>query len=416
MNKHILVISQCFYPQQFRINDICTEWVKRGHRVTVIAGIPNTPQGRYYKGYSPFKNTKELYNGINIIRIPVIPRGSNSIMLALNYLSFVVSGFFWQFFSKIKVDSVFVFGISPMSQALPGVWYAKKRKIPLYVYVQDLWPETIEAVTSINNKHILGLLGKMVDYIYKRCTRIFTTSKSFIESISNRGVPVEKIEYWPQYPEDFYKVLEKQETSEIPSDGRYNIIFTGNIGKAQGLEILPKTALLIKEKDMDKGIRFNIVGDGRYKDEFVEIIRAMNLSDMFNFIPQQHPTKIPELLAASDIAFLCLKDEPLFEMTVPAKLQSYMACGVPIVASVAGETKGIIEEAKCGLCGPPGDAEALFDNIIELLNKTDEELRTMEINSKEYCDNNFNKEELLNRMDEYLKDEYEMGIEASVEE
>lgn len=405
VNKHILVISQCFHPQQFRINDICTEWIKRGYKVTVIAGIPNTPQGQYYKGYGPFKNTRENYNGINIIRIPVIPRGSNSIMLALNYLSFVVSGFFWQLFSKLKADSVFIFEVSPMTQALPGVWYAKKRKIPSYIYVQDLWPETIEAVTSINNKHILGLLGKMVDYIYKRCTCIFTTSKSFIKSISNRGVPVEKIEYWPQYPEDFYKVLEKQETSEIPSDGRYNIIFTGNIGKAQGLEVLPKTALLIKDNNMDKDIRFNIVGDGRYKDEFIKIIDSMNISDMFNFIPQQHPTKIPELLAASDIAFLCLKDQPLFEMTVPAKLQSYMACGMPIVASVAGETKRIIEGAECGLCNLPGDAEGLFHNIIRFFNMTDEELEILGINSKEYCNNNFNKVELLNTMDKYLQDE-----------
>lgn len=408
MNKHILVISQCFYPQQFRINDICTEWIRKGYKVTVITGIPNSPQGGYYKGYSLFKNRKEDYNGINIVRIPVIPRGNSSIMLALNYFSFVVFGFFWQLFSRIKADFVFIFEISPMTQALPGVWYAIKRKIPCYIYVQDLWPETIEAITGINNKYIINSIGKMVDYIYKRCTRIFTTSRGFIQSISRRGVAVEKIEYWPQYPEDFYEVLERHSTSQIQGDGKYNITFTGNIGTAQGLEILAKTAFLIKNRNMDKDIIFNIVGDGRYKDEFIKLIYSMNLSHMFNFIPQQHPTKISELLAASDIAFLSLKNEALFEMTVPAKLQSYMACGIPIVASVAGETKRIIEEAECGLCSSPGDEEALYNNIIRFSNMTRGELDILAANAKRYCDNNFNKEELLNIMDKYLRSEYEM--------
>ena len=132
MKKHILVIAQYFYPEQFRINDICTEWVKRGYKVTVVTGIPNYPQGKYYDGYGLFKKRKETYNGIEIIRIPLVPRGNNSIMLALNYLSFVVSGFFWKMFTKIKADYVFIFEVSPMTQALPGVWYAKKRKIPCY--------------------------------------------------------------------------------------------------------------------------------------------------------------------------------------------------------------------------------------------------------------------------------------------
>ena len=265
MKKHILVIAQYFYPEQFRINDICTEWVKRGYKVTVITGIPNYPQGKYYKGYGLFKKRKETYNGIDIIRIPLIPRGNNAILLALNYLSFVVSGFFWKVFTKIKADFVFIFEVSPMTQALPGVWYAKKRKIPCYLYVQDLWPENVEIITGIKNKHIINVIGKMVDYIYSKCTRIFTTSTSFVESINKRGVPLQRIEYWPQYAEDFYVPLEKTNSSEIPKDNAFNIIFAGNIGNAQGLEILPIAAALIKAQNIDCNIRFNIIGDGRFK-------------------------------------------------------------------------------------------------------------------------------------------------------
>lgn len=403
LKKHILVIAQYFYPEQFRINDICTEWVKRGYKVTVITGIPNYPMGRYYTGYGLFKRRKEVYNGIEIKRIPLIPRGNNSIMLALNYLSFVVSGFFWKLFTGIKADYVFIFEVSPMTQALPGVWYAKKRNIPCYLYVQDLWPENVEIITGITNKDVIGSIGKMVDYIYSGCSKIFTTSNSFIKSIENRGVPIEKIEYWPQYAEDFYIPLESMSIEEIPKDDAFNIVFAGNIGTAQGLDILPKTALLIKEKTHNKKIRFNIVGDGRYKETLVALVKEANVEDMFNFIPKQPATRIPEFMAASDAAFLCLTESTLFSMTIPAKLQSYMACGMPIIASADGETDRIIKEADAGVCAPAGNAEKLSEQIIKICDKLPEEIIKLGINSRNYYHNNFNKQDLLNRIDRYFK-------------
>ncbi|MCA0985186.1 glycosyltransferase family 4 protein [Halobacillus yeomjeoni] len=402
MKKHILVIAQYFYPEQFRINDICAEWVEKGYKVTVITGIPNYPQGKYYDGYGLFKRRKETFKGVNVVRIPLIPRGNTSFMLVLNYLSFVVSGFFWNIFTKVKADYVFIFEVSPMTQALPGVWYAKKRQIPCYLYVQDLWPENVEIITGIKNKQIIGSIGKMVDYIYKRCTKIFTTSNSFVDSIIKRNVPKEKVEYWPQYAEEFYKPLERKKINEIPSDDTFNITFAGNIGNAQGLEILPKAALLIKEKKVNAKVRFNIVGDGRYKETLVSIVNSYKVSDMFNFIDKQPANKVPELLASSDAAFLSLTSDPLFSMTIPAKLQSYMACGVPIIASAEGETSHIIKESRAGLFSPPGDAKALSKNIIEIIYKSSEELKQLGINSRNYYEDNFNKEDLLNKMDLYF--------------
>lgn len=406
MKKHILVIAQYFHPEQFRINDICSEWVKRGYKVTVITGIPNYPQGKYYKGYGLFKNRKEMYNGIEIIRIPLIPRGNKAIMLALNYLSFVISGFIWKVFTRIKADCVFIFEVSPMTQALPGVWYAKRRKIPCYLYVQDLWPENVEIITGINNKHIIGAIGKLVDFIYARCTKIFATSDSFVKSIESRGISIEKIKYWPQYAEDFYIPLKETSIQEIPEDDAFNIIFAGNIGNAQGLDILPKTAVILKEKKLNKKIRFNIVGDGRYKETLNELVQTNNVADMFNFIPKQPAIRIPEFMAGSDAAFLCLINSPLFAMTIPAKLQSYMACGIPIIASADGETDQIITESRAGLCSPSGDAQKLADIIVEISSKSCEELNKLGTKSRDYYEKNFSKQELLNRMDEFLSDSY----------
>lgn len=402
LKKHILVIAQYFYPEQFRINDICTEWVKRGYKVTVVTGIPNYPQGKYYKGYGLFKKRQESYNGINIIRIPLIPRGNNAIMLAMNYFSFVVSGFFWKTFTKIKADYVFIYEVSPMTQALPGVWYAKKQRIPCYLYVTDLWPENVEIVAGVKNKLILNTIGQMVDYIYKRCDKIFTSSESFIKAISDRGIGKEKLDFWPQYAEDYYKPVNKENTKvlEIPQDDFFNIIFAGNIGFAQGLDILPETARILKEQGAK--VRFNIVGDGRYKETLIKKVLENQVIEMFNFIDKQPATKIPEYMAVSDATLISLSKSKVFSITLPAKTQSCLACGIPVIVSADGEIQDVINRAEAGVCSDAGDAEGLVENIQKLISLPKETRSKMAINAVNYYNNNFDKEELLNRMDKWF--------------
>lgn len=400
MKKHILVISQYFYPEQFRINDICCEWIKRGYKVTVLTGIPNYPQGQFYEGYGYTKKRNEIWNDIEIIRIPLIPRGKNIIGLVFNYLSFPISGFFWNLFGKIKADYVFMFETSPMTQCMIGVWYAKKHKCPLYLYVQDLWPENVEIITGVHNKLIIGPIQAMVDHIYKNCTDIFVTSPSFVKAVCDRNVSESKVHYWPQYAEEFYVALEKCPTPEIPKDKKFKIIFTGNIGYAQGLNILPKTALLLKEKKCD--VKFYIVGDGRYKEELIKEISEYKVLEMFSLIDRQPAERIPELLAACDVAFLSFMDTDLFTMTIPAKLQSYMASGMPIIAAAAGETERIIQEAKCGCCVPLGDAQALADAIIQMQNVSESIWKEMGINANLYSQKYFDKKSLMDMMDSFF--------------
>lgn len=403
MKKHILVIAQYFYPEQFRINDICTEWVNRGYKVTVITGIPNYPQGEYYKGYGLFKKRNEIYNGIEIIRIPLVPRGNNSIMLSLNYLSFVISGFFWKTFTKIKADYVYIYEVSPMTQALPGVWYAKKRKIPCYLYVTDLWPENVEIVTGIKNKAVLNTIGVMVDYIYKHSDKIFTSSKNFIKSINNRGVPIEKLEFWPQYAEDFYTPVDKEtvRVPEIPKDNKFNIIFAGNIGTAQGLSILPEVAHLLKKKEIN--VRFNIVGDGRFKDKLMGLVNTYEVTEMFNFIQKQPAARIPDFMSVCDATLISLSKNKVFSMTIPAKTQSCLACGLPIIVSADGEIQDVINESGAGVCSDAGDVQTLASNIQYLVFKTPAEIKQMSDNAIQYSKLNFNKNKLLNSMDRWFE-------------
>ena len=400
--KHILVMSQMFYPEQFRINDMCQEWVKRGYKVTVLTGIPNYPQGKFYDGYGFSKKRKETWNGIEIIRIPVIPRGKNAIGMILNYLSFPVSGFFWNLFNEIRADYVFMFETSPMTQCVIGVWYAKKHKVPLYLYAQDLWPENVEVVTGITNPLVIRPIDKMVDYIYRNCNEIFVTSPSFVRAVCDRKrkVPESKVHYWPQYAEEFYQPLEKKSVPEIPKTDAFKIIFTGNVGYAQGLDILPKTASILKEHNKD--VLFCIVGDGRYMEEFKKEIEKRQVQEMFCLMGRKPAERVPELFAACDVAFLSFMETKLFEMTIPAKLQSYMACGMPVIAAASGETKRVIEEAKCGWCSPSGDERALAESIEKVLALSKEQLKEMEKYSREYFEIHFEKAKLMNQMDRYF--------------
>ena len=215
-----------------------------------------------------------------------------------------------------------------------------------------------------------------------------------MEAICNRevNVPHEKVHYWPQYAEEFYKPLEKKAVKEIPEDGSFKIIFTGNIGTAQGLQILPKTAELLK----DENVKFVMVGDGRYLEEFENEIQKRNVQDKFVMVPRQPAERIPELLAACDAAFLSFQDDPLWTKTIPAKLQSYMACGMPIIASAAGETKRIIEEAECGVCCAIGDAEQLKEAIKVMIHV---DLEKMRVKSRDYCEQHFDKKMLMDQME-----------------
>ena len=221
--KRILVISQYFYPESFRINDICTEWVKRGYDVTVLTGIPNYPQGKFFDGYSWTKKRKEKWNGVKIIRIPLIARGHHSIGLVLNYFSFVISGWVWKLITKVKADYVFTFEVSPMTQALVGVWYAKKHHIPHYIYVQDLWPENVETVLGIHSPIVVKPINKMVDYIYNNSKIILATSPSFVKNIESRAGSSRKgkVVYLPQYAEEFYQPIPNAKSEMIPDDGAF---------------------------------------------------------------------------------------------------------------------------------------------------------------------------------------------------
>jgi glycosyltransferase involved in cell wall biosynthesis len=402
---HILVESQFFYPEQMRINDICAALAERGHTVTVVTSIPNYPQGKFYPGYGLFKRRKETYRGITIHHLPVIPRGKGFIALTLNYISFVISGWFFAHFTKIKPDLVFMNMSSPMTQSLVGTWIAKRRRIPSIIYILDLWPESFAVVTGISSAILLKPLGKMVDHIYSRVDRVLTSSKSFIESIRARGVPKSKLEFWPQYAEAFYEPVKTANNPDpplLPSDERLKIIFTGNVGLAQGLDLLVPTAQGLQSRGI--GVCFVIVGDGSYKAELMQQVEESALQSYFHFISRQPATDIPRLLAQVDAGLVMLKKSEIFSKTIPAKVQSYMACALPIIVSADGEVQEVILEAEAGFVTPAEDAVALIKAIATYASLSSEERAMMGEAALSYSRRIFNKKTLIDRLEHIMQE------------
>ncbi len=400
MSTKILVISQYYYPEQFRINDMCQEWVNRGYEVTVVTGIPNYPKGKFYKGYGLFKNRKEVINGVRVLRLPIIPRGKGKITLFLNYISFVISGYFWKIFTKVKADYTFIFEVSPMTQALPGVWYSKKKGIPCYIYVQDLWPENVEVILGVKNKFIIRSITRMVNYIYKNCENVFVTSNSFRNNLISKGLSVNKVVTWSQYAEDYH--IELENDNNFTLEQNFNIIYTGNIGKAQGLEVIIPTALKLKEMGIENVI-FHLVGDGRELESLKKSVSESELHDNVKFHTPVLPDQVSRILSEADVALLTLESNKVFDMTIPAKLQTYLACGVPVLAVARGEVAEIVQTAKVGYCSSPADLDGLVGNIVRIMKLSNDEMLSLRKAAKQFQKNNFDKTKLMNEIDKYFR-------------
>ena len=396
--RSILVISQYYYPENFRINDLCAAWVSLGYKVQVVTGIPNYPQGQFFSGYGWFSKTKEMYQGVSISRLPILARKKGFFRLGLNYISFVISGFFWAKFTKQQADVVFINEVSPMTQALPGIWFAKRRKIPVYLYVQDLWPENIEATIKNPSPRFIRWIDRLVRNIYHSVDMIFTSSKAYIDNIANKGIAANKLHYWPQYAEDFYKPLSRIDHKSIPVSSSLKVIFTGNMGVAQGLSTLLQAAEILQQEN----IEFYLVGNGSEKASLIKEFDHINRVHFLDAVPSN---EIPQLLAQCDLAYVGLIDQPIYELTIPAKLQSYLACGIPVVASAKGEVQRIIEEAKAGFVVEPSDAKALATMIQQYATMKAEEKEQLRLNARRYYEANFNREVLLQELNPFLMGE-----------
>lgn len=399
----ILVVCQYFDPEPFRITDIVYELAKRGHLVDVITGIPNYPEGRFYKGYGLYRRREERSQGVRVLRSAIFPRGGSSkVHLALNYASFAISASVSALFRTNRdYNVILVYQLSPVFMAIPALFAAKKTGAPIVHYVADLWPESLSTAGGTSNRLVNFCVGWIVDKIYRRSRKILVTSPGFIDPIVERGHPSRKLVYLPQYPEDLYKKVTVAEDDPVRAEmpKGFTIIFTGNVGKAQGLNIVVEAAEQLKEYD---DIKWVIIGDGRGRAALQEAVDNRGLSNRIIFLGRKPMSRIPIYLALSDAALLCLAPQPLFAITLPAKTQSYLACGIPIIGSIDGDGAKVILESGAGYAGPAGDATALARNVLRLYESSELVRRRHEECALSYFNDNYRKDVLINRLEGIL--------------
>lgn len=393
---NILVISQYFYPETFRVNTLCEELVKRGNSVTVLTGYPQYPQGKIYDGYGFNVPYEKEWNGVKIERIKMRPRGKTPIGLLLNCYSFVREGKKWVKKCKEKFDVVYVFEVSPVTVGLPAVEYKKKFNVPICFNVQDLWPENVEIVLGIKNKLVIGAINKIVDKIYSASDRILCSSNSFVENISKRGVSKDKLVFWPQFCNE--PNFENMTKPACYSDDFFNVVFAGNIGEAQGLDLLVKTALRLK----DSNVRWYIVGDGRARQTIEKQVVDNGLLDVVYFVGRVSEEEANEYIYYADLAYLSFMKNKLFDMTLPAKLQSYMVCSTPILAAVSGESAFVVNTANCGFVCERDDS--VLSQIVEREVLPSNALKQMGENGKKYFDENFKKDVVIDNLEKIMHD------------
>ena len=403
----LLIVSQYFWPETVIINDLAGLLVQRGIEVTVLTGKPNYPGGKILDGYRVWGVQRQDYEGVEVVRVPLFPRGQNSrVKLALNYLCFIFTASLFGSYALRggKFDAILVFGVSPLLKSLAAMVLAWLKKAPMLVWVQDLWPESLTATGHVKNRAIVGVVGWLVRAIYRRADMILVQSRAFREPVVAYCDRPEKIRYYPNFYLAPAAASPTAGAVALADDLRqtFSVVFAGNIGVAQDPETILETARLLRD---EPGIRIVLIGSGSRDAWLAEQVAALGL-DNLELAGRFDPGDMPHLFASSSALLVTLTAEPAFARTVPSKVQAYLAAGRPIVAALDGEGARVIAEAEAGLCVPSGRAEALAGAIRELCATPLAELDTLGANGKRYFERNFEPQKLVDELIVHLQDTF----------
>lgn len=355
----ILIVSQYYYPEPFRVHEICEELVHRGHSVTVITSIPNYPDGNIYSGYKQC-DFEECIKGVKVIRCGIRPRKKGYINLFLNYISFWIKASNQIKRVNEKFDVVYSYQLSPITSSKPAVTFARKRKIPSLLYCLDIWPESIVGQIPESN-HIFKLTRYISEKIYTGFDKVVVTSPSFINYLEKVCcVRHEVMTYIPQHASDF-GLKENIHQSEC-----VNFMFLGNVGESQNVEGLMHA---ISKVDSSLSFKAHIVGSGSRIDEVMKLSKTLSVEDRVIFHGRQPKERMPEYYQIADVCVVSLRNEGVVGWTIPGKLQEYMSAGKAILGCIDGDAKTIIEEAQCGVCCEAENIDDYADCIVQLINE-----------------------------------------------
>jgi glycosyltransferase involved in cell wall biosynthesis len=395
----ILIVTQYFWPENFRINDLARGMVERGHEVTVLTGQPNYPQGRIYPGYHAF-STHDEFSGIPIRRVPLIARGkARGLRLAANYSSFaVMATVLGPLRCRGPFDVLFAFEPSPITVGIPAAALRRWYGVPLLFWVLDLWPDSLVATGAVRSPWVLKSVDRLVRSIYAHCDRVLVQSRRFIPHVQQRGVGADRISYFPSWAEEVYQPIELPadafERRDLPPG--FRILFAGNVGVSQSFETILDAAERTRSLP---DLRWVIIGEGRQRCWLQQQIRTRNLSETVSWLGARPVENMPRYFAAADALLVTLKRDPIFSLTIPGKLQSYLACQKPILAALDGEGAAIVDESGAGHAGPSEDGQTLAEHAVALYRASPVQRAAMGLRGRAYFEQNFQRRRLLDRLE-----------------
>lgn len=399
----ILIVTQHFWPESFRVNDLAAGFIERGWQVDVLCGLPNYPRGEWFSGYRYTGPRRETHDGVNIIRAGEIRRkGNTGARIFLNYVSWPVCAVFNLWRLKGPYAAVLCYNTSPVLMNLPAILYAKTHRVPLTSYVLDIWPENLYSVLPVKNRFLRGVARWVSDWHYRRCDRLIAMSESLRRRLCERtGKPETAVAVIPQHCEDFYAVPVHDEALAARFAGRFNIVFTGNFSPAQSLETVIQAAVKARRQGAD-ALRLVLVGDGMSADSLKALAKELDAGDTVEFLPSVRPEQIPAYTAVADALVASLSDSPDLGMTVPAKIASYMAAAKPLLVSMNGEGAAAVAVAGCGLVSPAADVDALAANMAALCAASADERAEMGRKAFAYYETHYRRRAVLDRLEEFI--------------
>lgn len=405
----LLVVTQYFAPENFRINDLVAGLVSRGHSVLVLTGQPNYPGGKFFAGYGWHGPSNETMFGASVVRVPLFARGcGGAVGLLLNYLSFAIFASFAARFRLSGVfDAIFVFEPSPVTVGIPAVIAGRRFKAPILFWVLDVWPESLSATGVVRSRRLLGWVGYGVRWIYTRCARVLVQSRAFVSSIAAYGVPVSRIKYFPNWIESEYETPTDSPRSQglerLPSE--FRLVFAGNVGVAQDFPAILEAASIVAE--VAPQVRWVVAGDGRMSAWARSEVAKRGLDGRFEFLGQLPSSAMPSVFSTADALLVTLRSDPVFSLTIPGKVQSYLSSGKPVLAMLDGEGARVIEEAHAGMTCGAGDVAGLVENVKKLAAMPVAECEAMGARGRAYARAEFDREMLFDKLEAWFAEAVE---------
>jgi glycosyltransferase involved in cell wall biosynthesis len=399
----VLIVTQYYWPESFRITDLARALRERGHEIVILTGLPNYPHGRLFEGYGIRGPWSETVDDIPVLRVPLMPRGDGRAWrLAANYASFAASATALGL-ARLPhdVDVVFVYEVSPITVALPAIALRRLRSLPVVLWVQDLWPHNVSATGAVRSKTLLRAIAWLTRWIYARCDVVLAQSAAFLQPLEAQGVPRDRLSYLPNWAEILYEPMQlgpdAPERAALPQG--FLVVFAGNIGVSQDFGTILAAAERLRDHP---DIHWVVFGDGRMKPWVEREVVKRGLGRVVHLLGQHPVETMPKYFALADALLISLRHDPLYSMVVPSKLQSYMACAKPVIAALDGEAARIVRDSQGGLVVGAEDAEALAEAVLRISTMSSGERREMGCRNRRYFEEHFERDRLVSELERIL--------------